>query len=31
VSNANDTITAVRDPLQTDLAEMRKALEQTRA
>ena len=24
VSNANDTITAVRDPLQTDLAEMRK-------
>ncbi|MGP8247878.1 MAG: MlaD family protein [Bryobacteraceae bacterium] len=30
VSNANNTITAVRDPLQTDLAEMRKALEQTR-
>ncbi len=30
VSNANGAITAVRDPLQTDLAEMRKTLEQAR-
>ena len=31
VSNANQTITAVRDPLQTDLAEAQKTLDQARS
>jgi phospholipid/cholesterol/gamma-HCH transport system substrate-binding protein len=31
VSNANQTITAVREPLQTDLAEARKTLDQARS
>jgi phospholipid/cholesterol/gamma-HCH transport system substrate-binding protein len=31
VSNANDTITAVRDPLRTDLAEAQKTLDQARS
>jgi len=31
VSNADDTITAAREPLQTDLAELRKTVEQARA
>ena len=30
VTNANDTITAFREPLQTDLAEIRKTLDQVR-
>ena len=30
VSNANETITALREPLQTDLAEVRKTLDQAR-
>ena len=30
VSNANQTITAVREPLQTDLAEAQKTLDQAR-
>jgi hypothetical protein len=30
ISNANDTITALREPIQTDLAEGRKTLEQAR-